>query len=204
VRARHARPGENRNSRSRSSQHERLAVLREHGITFDPGLERERLGRSRMGIDDLIDAAVALVTAARLAAGIVEVRYHPKGLNHHAMRAILAVLVAAVIATASPVSYAQTSAGSNRVVSPTTVVYWQQHDNGDGTGSLDLLVLWRGSPGWFLRGRSASSGGGDGRGGFGQWQSTHWMTYGEVTLTFDFTPPPSSGPRSCSSSCDAT
>ena len=79
---------------------------------------------------------------------------------------------------------AQPSAGSNRVLSPTTVAYWQQHDNGDGTGSLDLLVLWRGSPGWFFRG-AGTAGGGDAHGGFGQWQATHWMTYGDLTLTLD-------------------
>jgi hypothetical protein len=80
---------------------------------------------------------------------------------------------------------AQTSAGSNRVVSPTTVAYWQQHDNGDGTGSLDLLVLWRGTPGWFLRGNGTSGGGGV-HGGFGQWQGSHLMTYGDITLTLGF------------------
>jgi hypothetical protein len=71
------------------------------------------------------------------------------------------------------------------VVSPTTVAYWQQHDNRDGTGSLDLLVLWRGTPGWFLRGNGTS---GDGRihGGFGQWQASHSMTYGDITLTLGF------------------
>jgi hypothetical protein len=91
----------------------------------------------------------------------------------------------AVVATILPPTiHAQPSAGSNRVLSPTTVAYWQQHDNGDGTGSLDLLVLWRGSPGWFFRG-GGTSGGGGAHGGFGQWQATHWMTYGDLTLTLD-------------------
>ena len=93
-------------------------------------------------------------------------------------------MIATVSATAL-VLHAQPSAGSNRVLSPTTVAYWQQHDNGDGTGSLDLLVLWRGSPGWFFRG-GVSSGGSSLRGGFGQWQNTHWMTYGDLTLRLDF------------------
>jgi hypothetical protein len=66
------------------------------------------------------------------------------------------------------------------------VAYWQQHDNGNGTGSLDLLVLWRGSPGWFLPGGSSSSAS-DIHGGFGNWQATRWMTYGNVTLTMLFT-----------------
>jgi len=93
---------------------------------------------------------------------------------------------AALVAVAVAISaHAQTSAGSNRLLSPTTVAYWQQHDNGDGTGWLDLLVLWRGSPGWFFRGGSSSGGGI--HGGFGQWQGTHAMTYGDVTLTMEFT-----------------
>lgn len=78
----------------------------------------------------------------------------------------------------------QPSAGSNRVLSPTTVAYWQQRDNGDGTGFLDVLVLWRGTPAWFLRG-NGTSGGGGGHIGFGRASITHWMTYGDVTLTVD-------------------
>jgi hypothetical protein len=99
------------------------------------------------------------------------------------MRFKIVVLVLSAIASTD--SYAQTSAGSNRALSSTTVAYWQQQDNGDGTGSLDLLVLWRGTPGWFARG--GSSGGGGAHGGFGQWQGTRWMTYGDVTLTMEFT-----------------
>jgi hypothetical protein len=95
-----------------------------------------------------------------------------------------AALMIAALSAIVPAVHAQPSAGSNRVLSPTTVAYWQQHDNGDGTGSLDLLVLWRGSPGWFFR-SGGTSGGGGAHGGFGQWQATHWMTYGDVTLTLD-------------------
>ncbi len=91
----------------------------------------------------------------------------------------------AAVAVSVTAAHAQTSAGSNRALSPTTVAYWQQHDNGDGIGSLDLLVLWRGSPGWFFRGGSSSGGGGI-HGGFGRWQGTHSMTYGDVTLTMEF------------------
>jgi hypothetical protein len=75
------------------------------------------------------------------------------------MRFSIAVLVLSAIASAD--SDAQTSAGSNRVVSPTTVARWRQHDNGNGS----------------------SSGGGATQGGFGQSQGTRWMTFGDVTLT---------------------
>jgi hypothetical protein len=90
-------------------------------------------------------------------------------------------MIVALIATDAS---SQASAGSNRVLSPTTVAYWQQHQSSDGSGSLDLLVLWRGS--WFFRGGSSSSAT-DGRGGFSRRQATHWMTYGDVTLRLEFT-----------------
>ena len=54
-----------------------------------------------------------------------------------------AMRVALAVATTVIAVHAQTSAGSNRTLSPTTVAYWQQHNNGDGTATLDLLVLWR-------------------------------------------------------------
>jgi hypothetical protein len=42
---------------------------RRHGVMFDPIRERQRLGASRVAVDDLIDAAVGVVTASRIAAG---------------------------------------------------------------------------------------------------------------------------------------
>ena len=96
---------------------------------------------------------------------------------------VLALIVAAS-ASRSARATAQTSAGSNRVLSPAVVSYWQSRDNGDGTGVLDLLVLWRGSPAWFTRG-SGSSGGGGSSGGFGRWYAYQWMSYGDITLTIE-------------------
>jgi hypothetical protein len=58
---------------------------------------------------------------------------------------VVTPVLAALTATGTHV---QTSAGSNRVLSPTTVPYWQQRENRDGTGPFVLPVLWRGSPGW--------------------------------------------------------
>jgi hypothetical protein len=95
----------------------------------------------------------------------------------------VSVLMAAALLCAAP-AIPQTSAGANRVVSPTVVAFWQSHDAGDGTGLLDLLVLWRGSPGWFMR-RGSASASGSGGGGFGRWTAYHSMTYGEITLTID-------------------
>jgi predicted RNase H-like nuclease len=45
---------------------ERLAILAQHGILFDAVEERARLGRARVAVDDLIDAAACLVTARRI------------------------------------------------------------------------------------------------------------------------------------------
>jgi hypothetical protein len=50
-----------------------MGVLARHGISFDPVQERNRIGASLAGIDDLIDAAVGLLTASRVANGSVRV-----------------------------------------------------------------------------------------------------------------------------------
>ena len=48
---------------------------------------------------------------------------------------------------------------TSRVASPTVVASWRTHDNWADGRSTTLLVLWRGTPGWFSKG--------DGRGGSG-------------------------------------
>jgi hypothetical protein len=90
----------------------------------------------------------------------------------------------AVLAAVPAGLRAQTSTGFNRVISPEVVAYWQSRDNGDGGGTLELLVLWRGSPGWFSRGMG-SSGSGGATGGFGQWNAYHTMSFGDITLTIE-------------------
>src|SRR5262245_60153417 len=51
----------------------------------------------------------------------------------------------------------------DRVLSPAVVGSWFTHRETSGSYGLDLLVLWRGSPGWPLRGGGhGSSGGGEG------------------------------------------
>jgi predicted RNase H-like nuclease len=63
---------------------ERLEIMRRQGVVFDPFVER-RFGASQLTIDDLVDSAVAMVTASRIAAGIVRVlgdgRVDPRGLR---------------------------------------------------------------------------------------------------------------------------
>ena len=71
---------------------------------------------------------------------------------------------------------AQGSSSSDRPVSPTVVASW--HTRGD---KLTMLVLWRGTPGWFWR----VSGHGGGGGGNGR-QEFQQLRYGERTFKIDY------------------
>ena len=71
--------------------------------------------------------------------------------------------------------------GGDQVVSPVAMATWVARVGSDGTRVLQMLVLWRGSPGWFARGSgSGASGGGDGR----RYRST--IRRGEVQLQVEF------------------
>jgi hypothetical protein len=55
---------------------------------------------------------------------------------------------------------------TSRVASPAVVASWVAHDNHADGSATTLLVLWRGTPGWFSKGgRGGRSGGGGGSGG---------------------------------------
>jgi hypothetical protein len=58
-----------------------------------------------------------------------------------------------------------TQSNTGQVVSAVVLASYVARIWGDDTRTLQMLVLWRGSPGWFARGSggSSSSGGGDGR-----------------------------------------
>jgi hypothetical protein len=60
---------------------------------------------------------------------------------------------------------------------------WVTHYGADGAHVLDLLVLWRGTPGWFMANTSGAGTSGGGRTGF--YQTT--IRYGglELQLSFD-------------------
>lgn len=68
-------------------------------------------------------------------------------------------LSAAQVPPRGPTGPVQSS--GDRVLSPAVVGAWLTHSDAPGSGTLDLLVLWRGSPGWPLRGgpRGGSGGG---------------------------------------------
>lgn len=75
------------------------------------------------------------------------------------------------------------SFSSSRPVSPVAVVTWFGRKAGDAA-VLDLLIVWRGSPGWFLAGQSGGSGGGGGKGG----DVSATVRYGAVHLSVSISP----------------
>jgi len=75
--------------------------------------------------------------------------------------------------------------GSN-IVSSTVVATYCGHRTG-GDEMLDLMILWRGAPGWFDR-RAGSSGGGGGSsqaGAGSRGRVYQFRSYGDVTISFD-------------------
>lgn len=83
----------------------------------------------------------------------------------------------------------ETSSGS-RVVSPAVVASWIAHTEQGGPPELELLVLWRGAPGWFMRtDSSGSSGSISGRSGSDDQDRGLWvdqLNYGGLSLGLEF------------------
>jgi hypothetical protein len=78
-----------------------------------------------------------------------------------------------------------TQSSGERVLSPAVVGGWFTHSDAPGSDTLDLLVLWRGSPGWFLRG--GPQGGSSGGSGTGRRHLT--LKYGGLFLQVLFDGP---------------
>ena len=106
---------------------------------------------------------------------------------------ILSILVA-TLGVAAPASQRQSvsrgggSSSTSRPLSATVFASWSlQWSNVDGS-TMALLVLWRGSPGWFARGSSSGgSGGGSSRGGgSGSGYSYQWLSQGGLTFSIEF------------------
>lgn len=75
---------------------------------------------------------------------------------------------------------------TSRVVSPVVVASWMSHDNYADGSSTSLLVLWRGTPGWFTKGRrggGSGAGGGTGPSGSSGYQ---FVSEGGLTFTLDY------------------
>jgi len=73
-----------------------------------------------------------------------------------------------------------TSSGT-RVISPVALVTWVATYGNDGVHALDLIVLWRGSPGWFSRGSGSGTSSG---GSMASFHST--IRYGGLELQLEF------------------
>jgi hypothetical protein len=78
----------------------------------------------------------------------------------------------------TPVSPRQFGGGTSPI-SPVVVAQWLTIRKGN-VEQLELLVLWRGTPGWFLQ-----PGGSGGSGGATN-PSSNWIKRGDVTLSLDF------------------
>ena len=83
------------------------------------------------------------------------------------------------------------STGGTRPVSPSVLATDMCVVDAAGRGTLELLVLWRGSPGWFRKGTGGASGSGGG-GSMGAGPSpmirSEWVLQGGVNLAVRFDP----------------
>ena len=85
------------------------------------------------------------------------------------------------------------SSSTSAPVSPSVMATVMTAGNEPGKGELELLVLWRGSPGWFWRadgsgGGGSSSGSGGMLGRTGSEVRTEWLSQGGVNLNLRFEP----------------
>ena len=83
----------------------------------------------------------------------------------------------------------ETSSGS-RLVSPAVVATWLVRRVPQGTRELELLVLWRGNPGWFMRAGSNESSGSVSSGSAGDESDrgilVEHLSYGGIVLDLEF------------------
>jgi hypothetical protein len=96
-------------------------------------------------------------------------------------RVATAVLACGLLAqTSGRPAVGQGTTGATQPISPVAMVSWVAHYETEGVRVLDLLVLWRGTPGWFLKGNRRGTSGGGG-------QDTYHSTiqYGGLELEFD-------------------
>ena len=81
------------------------------------------------------------------------------------------------------------STGGTAPVSPSVMATDMCVVDAAGNGTLELLILWRGSPGWFRKSDGGASGGGQG-GTMGPAPTpmlrTQWISQGGVNLTVRF------------------
>jgi hypothetical protein len=87
-----------------------------------------------------------------------------------------------LIAPAQMAGQAQRESGQG-AVSSSVIGWWMTHPENAGTSALDLLILWRGTPGWLFR-AGGMGGNSSGRQGFGSNTGTHTVWAGDRALTW--------------------
>lgn len=81
------------------------------------------------------------------------------------------------------------SNGGTAPVSPSVMATKMGVVDAAGRGTLQLLILWRGSPGWFQKGTGGGSGGGGTMGGGpSPMIRSEWISQGGINLTVRFDP----------------
>jgi hypothetical protein len=103
----------------------------------------------------------------------------------------LAVLAASAVDVAAQArGFVRGGGGTStsRVASPAVVASWVSHENYADGSATTLLVLWRGTPGWFSKGgRGAGSGGGGGSAGMGRGSYAYeYVSHGGLTFMMEF------------------
>src|SRR5688500_11061362 len=106
--------------------------------------------------------------------------------------ALAAAFLAATLCGAAEKPRAENvgTSGGSRLVSPAVVATWIARTEPRGLPELELLVLWRGTPGWHLRAAtsggtsrvSSQSGGGGHEGGL----HVHHLSFGGIDLSLEF------------------
>ena len=72
---------------------------------------------------------------------------------------------------------------TSRVASPTVVASWASHENDVNGSATTLLVLWRGTPGWFMKGEHSA--GGTSQSSSGGESSFQYVTQGGLTFAIE-------------------
>ncbi|HUP39610.1 MAG TPA: hypothetical protein VM115_05790 [Vicinamibacterales bacterium] len=95
-------------------------------------------------------------------------------------------VLAAAVMMAQPFPGGGSSSGT-APVSPSVMATELIAVDASGHGTLQFLVLWRGTPGWFIRGGGGSSSGGGGSMGSGSaMMHSEWISQGGVNLALRF------------------
>jgi hypothetical protein len=80
------------------------------------------------------------------------------------------------------------STGGSAPVSPSVMATEMSAVDQNGRRTLELLILWRGTPGWHLKGTGGASGSGGSMGGSPGMVRSDWISQGGVNLAVRFDP----------------